>query len=1156
FRDTLDLLQPQPYVLRSFILPGTEQIYLDGTRLDSTRYRIDYRFGRLWIDGLVPDPRRSLVAVYRTWGFAFKDAYRLRSVVRPDNDSTGTSVAVVEERDQESDEPFDPFGGARLERSGSISRGVLVGNNRDATVESGLRMQVAGEVTDGVRVQAVLTDENTPILPEGTTQRLSEFDRVFIEIESEQGTAQLGDFDLRFRDSEFARFSRKLQGITVFGALPDPQVGAVGPGKVAVAGATARGIFQSQDIQPVDGVQGPYRLEGRSGERFIIVIPGSEDVYLDGVTLTRGESNDYVIDYATGELTFTSNRIIRQDDRITVEFQYTTTEFTRTLLGSDAEVGLWQRADGSPRGRLGFTFLREADSRQFNEEFGLSEEDEDLLAVIGDSTATIDGSTRVDFDPEAPFVQYVRQDTTLASGDTTSIFVAITEAPVSGAPVYRVRFSRVGSGQGSYSREGQTVNGILYVFRGPGLGDYEPVRLLPKPKQQRLLDFRGGFEPVRGLELFGEWGHSLNDENRFSDVDFEDDVGDAYLGGLRLKPLALTFGDTDWGTLSGEVRRRFTGNNFASFDRTRPVEFARRWNLNSQVTGSGGGTVQIGDETTDEGQILWTATPTSNLQAEVGRIKLQDTFTGTRQAGHLRFAEGTYPRLSYQVENIHSEDTAAQIDGRWLRQKGRIEQPLFGGKLVPNVEVEQERRRQQVIGTDSLAAASLAFIEYRPGLAWRTNTVEIGGTLEYRTEDQWADGSLQDAGESWTLQSQFRFRPGSILNTDGSIGYRVRSFSPFFIGRGQQDNKSVVLRWNGRFLPFERSVNLNWFYEALTEQTPKLQEIYVRTGAELGEYVWEDANGDGVIQIEEFIPERTQDEGTYVRTFIPSDSLFSTISVQSRVSLQLEPGRNWKQAEARWKRLLSNVSTRTSVQIQEKSKDPNLARIYLLRQQYYRDPTNTLRGLLRFTQDLTLFRNVTRYGLDLSYNLIRNLSVLAADTESRFVNEWRGEATFRPNAKWGVRLLSALQENRTVSENFDSREFDIDGFSVEPELSFNPLRTLQLSSSVSYGEKRDAVRDLQATVIKVPFTARFSLARLLSLTGRVEMADVSLNGDAVGLANFELTDGRGGGTSFLWTLTGWYQISSLLRATLSYNGRAPADAPTLHTVRLQLSAVF
>ena len=85
------------------------------------------------------------------------------------------------------------------------------------------------------------------------------------------------------------------------------------------------------------------------------------------------------------------------------------------------------------------------------------------------------------------------------------------------------------------------------------------------------------------------------------------------------------------------------------------------------------------------------------------------------------------------------------------------------------------------------------------------------------------------------------------------------------------------------------------------------------------------------------------------------------------------------------------------------------------------------------------------------------------------------------------------------------------------------------------------------------------LARRLQLSARFEVASVTLDetdGPAVGLAQFELTDGRGPGTSFLWGLNGQYALNRFLRASFSYDGRAPADAPTLHTVRMQLSAVF
>ena len=79
------------------------------------------------------------------------------------------------------------------------------------------------------------------------------------------------------------------------------------------------------------------------------------------------------------------------------------------------------------------------------------------------------------------------------------------------------------------------------------------------------------------------------------------------------------------------------------------------------------------------------------------------------------------------------------------------------------------------------------------------------------------------------------------------------------------------------------------------------------------------------------------------------------------------------------------------------------------------------------------------------------------------------------------------------------------------------------------------------------------------VTGRMELADVRLSDAdevAVGLAQFELTDGRGPGTSWLWTLLGQYTINRYLRASVQYDGRAPAEAPVLHTVRMQVSAIF
>ena len=55
-----------------------------------------------------------------------------------------------------------------------------------------------------------------------------------------------------------------------------------------------------------EGNQGPYKLRGNNGELYVLVISGSERVFVNGILLTRGENNDYIIDYNAGEVIFTS----------------------------------------------------------------------------------------------------------------------------------------------------------------------------------------------------------------------------------------------------------------------------------------------------------------------------------------------------------------------------------------------------------------------------------------------------------------------------------------------------------------------------------------------------------------------------------------------------------------------------------------------------------------------------------------------------------------------------------------------------------------------------------------------------------------------------------------------------------------------------------
>ena len=65
---------------------------------------------------------------------------------------------------------FVPFDG--LSTSGSITRGITVGNNQNSVVNSSLDLQITGKISDKVSLRASIQDTNIPLQEGGYSQKL------------------------------------------------------------------------------------------------------------------------------------------------------------------------------------------------------------------------------------------------------------------------------------------------------------------------------------------------------------------------------------------------------------------------------------------------------------------------------------------------------------------------------------------------------------------------------------------------------------------------------------------------------------------------------------------------------------------------------------------------------------------------------------------------------------------------------------------------------------------------------------------------------------------------------------------------------------------------------------------------------------------------
>jgi hypothetical protein len=347
--------------------------------------------------------------------------------------------------------------GQTLNVHGSKTFSVSVNDRGVSDVDQGLSVNVSGKLSN-VDVEAYLTDEEGTFIPEGTTERIEEFDRIAIGLSQEQWKLNMGDLNLSHPLQGYGVIERRLQGAT--GKLEFEKFGA----------AAAFGIDGTKNAHEVlataDGKQGPYYIGDRNSQQP--VIPESERVYLDGVLMESGRDADYVIDYSTGEITFTNYRRIEATSRLEVDYTYAGADYR-----SDNELA------GFSAGPFEAAFYREADSRThlFHT---WSAQQQAILDTLAEGEAILPGGRWVDENQGG----YTMEDdhyvwTGYAAGD------------------YEVSFRKVENGAGDYVLDPDSG---FFRYVGADSGDYSAEILTTLPARNEAL-FLSANETLGALDI-------------------------------------------------------------------------------------------------------------------------------------------------------------------------------------------------------------------------------------------------------------------------------------------------------------------------------------------------------------------------------------------------------------------------------------------------------------------------------------------------------------------------------------------------------------------------------------------------------------------------------------------------------------------------------
>lgn len=993
---------------------------------------------------------------------------------------------------------------SRLNKSGSLIRSVQVGTDQDLTLESALNLTVVGNVGGNVDVTAALSDQSTPLQPEGTTESLNELDKVYVAVKGPKFGVTLGDHDVAYDGGTFDSYQRKLTGVD--GWYQDSVLFA------NAGAASSKGEFFSYEFLGQEANQGPYSLRDPNGQTGFVVLAGTERVWLNGQQMRRGESNDYVMDYASGQLSFTVRHLINSASRIVVDFQFANEDFERVFLHS--RVG----ATASSQWLTGnVTYISEADSRDKALGTALGEDEKDILRRAGDNA---DSASAIAADSLGPGLgDYVVADT-LFDGIAYSFFqFSPRDSQNHSTGSWSVLFDDFGEGDGDYEASADALGIVYFFWVGPNRGRYRPLRRLPVPESHDVTDVRLQSQIFSGATIGLEGAVSRHDRNTFSELDDQDNDGQAGAVSLGLTRQKARILGIKLQRVSVESRLRARDQKFIEVNRSPEIEFARDWELERNR-----GTAELTSETV----LNFYPLAALGVSGSYGALSRPDVSSAVRRSGGVSYRYGKTWNSSANVTSISSSDSTLARSAEVRRYRG--ESSTIVSRFSPRFTIERESKREQ----RRSGLAGVRFTEWLGGNGVRlSDEIDLDASYLMRQED------VLDSADTFGNAATAREIEGALgwrRATLGSAALRLVHREKNFVRLDSADVNSDAGKVELQLSPISGLYDGTVSYQVSRSRSADEILVAVQVTPGTGSYR---KVGD------QYVPD---DQGDYeliarsTGTFQPA----SDLALNSEFSVRLDELP--KDKTPKW---LRSLSTETELTIEERTRLPFDLRLYLL------DPTrlrgdSTLLGTLRLRQDMTLFRSRRSLTARVRYRNERSLqNQYLNGGQQRSVDEY----ALRVRAQYAgaLRGESNVENSRELFgyANGSLADRKIQRFRLSEDVTYAISRLWEAGLEVRGEEVQDQRSATQASLREFRPHATLTAAG----RGRLDL-DFAWNHATSNksIIPFELGRGANRGENLRWTMRGTYAFGQNLSGSLSYTARRDAGEKVIHTGRVEARA--
>ena len=1101
--------------------------------LAASDYTIDHLNGKLIITN--PAVKGQTVTVgFRSYPYLFSKKMQNRSISviepslysleHPLSEASLTSISGIDEI----------FSDASLNSYGSLSRGISIGNNQDMVVNSNLNLQLSGKLSKDVEILANITDQNIPIQPEGNSAQLQEFDKVFIQLKyKDMATILAGDIESRSREGYFMKYFKKGQGLQA--DMNFASVNKKGDStqyNVYASGSVAKGTYVRQTITAIESNQGPYRLLGENNETYITVLAGSERVYIDEVLLQRGEDNDYIINYNSGEVIFTAKQMITKDKRIVVEFEYIQQDYLRSVVNAGTSI---QHKNLN----FFFHFYNEQDHKNQTNTLDLTDDQKMMLSLLGDdiSHAYVRNMDSTHF--QGSEVLYKLTDTTVNGIIYDSIFVYSTS---SDSACYRVGFTLVGNNKGNYVLSESVVNGRVYAWVAPvdGVpqGNYEPIRLLSTPQRTQMYSFGMNYQ-VHPTTLIGvEAALSNNDLNTFSRKDDKDNVGVgikiqlANQTDLKRKSLQQ---DASWKmNLNGFYE--FKNKTFNYIEDYRSLDFKRMYNVADSMLNR-----------TDH----YFGINLDFVHRQNGRIGLYSNaylipdkhYMASKNALWANYSRQGFlvalnaSLLSHTQEDYHS--TYVMHDETIGKNFKYVQVGISNAMEVDLYKTYANRLMPQSFAFNELTfyiKNSDSLKDYHFGLNYKN-----------RIDANSLDSVLTSQAIAHQVSAHFYLLKFSNHQLRFDASYRYLQYQDSIGENTLLTNFDYQARW------FKGAVQLGLFYEIGSGMEQKNEYTYLKVVNGQGVYQWIDYNGNGIEELNEFEIAKYADEANYIRLFMASNQYVKTYNNQFSGSLILRPAVVWRK-EKGFKNFLSRLSNTTTYRSSYKN---TLSTIGGMFNPFYvnSNDTNLVSSASSFRNVFSFNQNSSIWGIDVIYNNTQSKTLTVNGFEAYDVSSCL--VSGRVNIKQAFTINGNYENGWNIrNSEYMNKNYKIDYNSLSANLTYQFKTILKISTSYTYKQKNNRRGEELSISNRAGLEINYRIAKRGNLIVKGDYYWIHFRGETNTSVAYEMLESLQPGNNVVVNVNYQTTLWKNLQLNLNYEGRASAGVKMRHLGSVEIRAFF